>query len=124
MTELILRHLFKTWLIDIDGVILMHNGYKQGDEKLLPGVAKFWQQISEADYVILLTARTEEMYKSTSIALASYGLRYDMIIFGVPTGERICINDKKPSGLLTSYAVNLVRDEGLGSLKIVKDHKL
>lgn len=124
MTELILSCLSKTWLIDIDGVILEHNGYKQDNENLLPGVKEFWKQISEEDYVILLTARAEEMRESTLIVLANHGLRYNMVIFGVPTGERICINDRKPSGLLTSYAVNLLRDEGLDYLKIIKDPNL
>ena len=124
MTELVLSCLPKTWLIDIDGVILKHNGYKQDGEKLLPGVQEFWQQISEEDFVILLTARTEEMREPTLTLLAKYGLRYNLAVFGVPTGERICINDKKPSGLRTSYAVNLLRDEGLSSLKVIKDPNL
>ncbi len=124
MMELILSCLPKTWLIDIDGVILKHNGYKQDGEKLLPGVTDFWRQISEEDYIILLTARTEEMRESTLISLTKYGLRYNMIIFNIPTGERICINDIKPSGLLTSYAVNLFRDVGLDHLKIIKDTRL
>ena len=121
MTELVLSCLPKTWLIDIDGVILKHNGYKQDGEKLLPGVQEFWQQISEEDFVILLTARAEEMRESTLELLANYGLRYNIAIFGIPTGERVCINDKKPSGLLTSYAVNLLRDQGLSQLKAIKD---
>jgi hypothetical protein len=124
MTELVLSCLPKTWLIDIDGVILKHNGYKQDGEKLLPGVQEFWQQISKDDFVILLTARTEEMRESTLELLAKYGLRYNVAVFGVPTGERICINDQKPSGLVTSYAVNLLRDEGLSKLRVIQDSKL
>ena len=124
MTELVLSCLSKTWLIDIDGVILKHNGYKQNGESLLPGAKEFWNQISEKDYIILLTARAEEMRESTLAVLANHGLRYNAVIFGIPTGERICINDKKPSGLSTSYAVNLLRDEGLDYLKIVNDPNL
>ncbi|KKD38823.1 MAG: hypothetical protein WAN66_20825 [Limnoraphis robusta] len=124
MTELVLSCLPKTWLIDIDGVILKHNGYKQDGEILLPGVKKFWHQISQEDFVILLTARTEEMREATLSLLDNHGLRYNIAIFGVPTGERICINDKKASGLLTSYAVNLWRDVGLDSLKVVKNPDL
>lgn len=121
MKELVLSCLPKTWLIDIDGVILKHNGYQQDGEVLLPGVEEFWQQISEQDFVILLTARTEAMRDATLSLLAKHGLRYNIAIFGVPTGERICINDKKPSGLLTSYAINLLRDEGLNSLRVIKN---
>ena len=124
MTELVLSCLPKTWLIDIDGVILKHNGYKQNGEILLPGVKQFWHQISREDFVILLTARTEEMREATLALLDNHGLRYNMAIFGVPTGERICINDQKVSGLLTSYAVNLERDCGLNNLKVVKNPDL
>ncbi len=121
MTELILSSLPKTWLIDIDGVVLKHNGYKNGKDELLPGAKEFWEQISEEDFVVLLTARKEEMRESTLALLVNNELRYDVAIFGIPTGERICINDKKPLGLLTSYAVNLLRDEGLGCLKVMED---
>lgn len=124
MTELVLSCLPKTWLIDIDGVIFNHNGYKQNGDRLLPGVKEFWQQISEDDFVILLSARPEAIRESTLTLLANHGLRYNVAIFGVPTGERICINDKKPSGLLTSHAVNLLRDEGLGNLKAIVDPSL
>jgi len=36
-----------------------------------------------------------------------------LIIFGLPQGERILINDMKPSGLITAYAINKNRDEAL-----------
>lgn len=121
MKELVLSCLPKTWLIDIDGVILKHNGHQQNDEVLLPGVEEFWQQISKQDFVILLTARTEDLRDTTLFLLDQHNLRYNIAIFGVPTGERICINDKKPSGLLTSYAINLLRDGGLNSLRIINN---
>ena len=38
-------------------------------------------------------------------------------------GERILVNDKKPSGLVTAYAVNKERDAPL-DLKIVIDETL
>lgn len=124
MTELTLSCLPKTWVIDIDGVILRHNGYKTSGETLLPGVQKFWKQISEEDFVILLTARPKEMREATLELITHYGLRYNVAVFNVPTGERICINDKKPSGLLTSYAMNLVRDEGLSEIEVIRNSSL
>ena len=33
-----------------------------------------------------------------------------MIVYGLPYGERILINDRKPSGLPTAIAVNTDRD--------------
>ena len=56
----------KTWLFDIDGTIVKHNGYKlDGEDTLLPGVADFFEKMSEDDVVIFLTSRTEEYKKIT-----------------------------------------------------------
>ena len=38
-------------------------------------------------------------------------IRYDKIIFGLPTGERILINDNKPSGLVMGHVFNKERDK-------------
>lgn len=51
------------------------------------------------------------MKKLTEDFLKEYGIRYNDIIYNAPYGERILINDKKPSGLLTAIAVNTDRDE-------------
>ena len=48
-----------TWLIDIDGCILKHNGYKDGCDVLLDGVLDFFAQIPLGDIIILLTARAK-----------------------------------------------------------------
>ena len=37
-------------------------------------------------------------------------IRYDYIITDLPFGERILVNDNKPSGLSMAYAINKVRD--------------
>jgi hypothetical protein len=50
--------------------------------------------------------------------LAMHGLRHDYVLFGLPTGERILINDEKPSGLMTAIALNVSRDEGLGDVLV------
>ena len=31
----------------------------------------------------------------------------------MPVGERIIINDKKPSGLITAHCINTERDKGI-----------
>jgi len=41
------------------------------------------------------------------------GIEYDKIIYDMPNGERILVNDIKPSGLKTAYSYNLTRDTGL-----------
>ena len=42
------------------------------------------------------------------------GLRYDLILYNMPVGERILINDNKPSGLKMGMSVNKARDEAVG----------
>jgi hypothetical protein len=110
-----------TWLIDIDGTVLRHNGHLNFNDEPLPGVVEFWKQIPQQDYIVLLSARPMDCMGVTLALLESHGIRYDRALFGVPTGERILINDCKPSGLATAIAVNISRDEGLLGMQISID---
>ena len=102
----------KTWLFDLDGTLLKHNGYKiDGVDTVLPGVREYINAIPAEDTIIILTARTEEYKQMTIGFLAEQGIRYDEILFNMPMGERILINDRKPSGLDMSVAINLDRDK-------------
>ena len=103
----------KTWLFDLDGTLVKHNGYKNDGEELLPGVKDFFSKISEDDKIIILTARSLEYKEITEKFLKENNIRFDHIIYDLPIGERILFNDKKPSGLKTAYAYNLDRDTGL-----------
>lgn len=101
----------KTWLFDLDGTIVKHNGYKiDGRDSLLEGAKAFLDALPETDKIIFLTSRTMEYKNATLTFLQSEGIRYDQIIFGLPYGERILVNDDKPSGLKMSYAINTNRD--------------
>lgn len=100
-----------TWILDIDGTIVKHNGYKlDGKDTLLDGAAEFLAGIPEGDMIIFVTSRTEEYRSITENFLRENNIRYDHIIFGAPYGERILMNDRKPSGLDMSVAVNTERD--------------
>jgi len=103
----------KTWIFDLDGTLVKHNGYKDKKEELLSGVGEFFSEISSEDKIIILTARSSEYKKETEDFLQKNNIRFDKIIYDLPTGERILINDKKPSGMKTAYAINLERDVGL-----------
>ena len=105
-------NLSHTWFFDVDGTILEHNGYYTGQEKLLPGVKELWQFIPENDTIIIISAREEEYRQSTLKFLDKNNIRYNYAIFGVPTGERIVVNDEKPDGLQTAIAWNIKRDTG------------
>jgi ribonucleotide monophosphatase NagD (HAD superfamily) len=99
----------KTWLLDLDGTLVRHNGYLLGGDELLDGAAEFLAGIA-GDVIVILTARGEEHRGETAAFLDRHGIRYDHIVFGLPVGERILINDRKPSGMATALAVNKDRD--------------
>jgi hypothetical protein len=121
---LILSPLEHTWFIDIDGTILYHNSHLDANgNKILPGVRDFFDSIPYNDTIILITAREEKYRPDLELFLSENHLRYNYIICNIPTGERILINDKKPSGLKTAYSVNLERDKGI-FLKINIDDDL
>jgi len=113
-----------TWLIDVDGTILKHNGYLEGGDVLLPGVRALWDSIPATDVIVLLSARDEVDKPATLAFLETEGLRFDHAIFGLPVGERIVINDVKPSGLVTALAVSVVRDQGLADCRVEIDPTL
>lgn len=111
--ELTLSPLGHTWILDVDGTLCIHNGYKDGEDTLLPGVKEFFAQLPAGDMVILLTSRTEEQREDLAAFMKRHGLRYDHIICSAPMGERILINDNKPSGLHCAYAIAKPRDAAL-----------
>lgn len=112
--SLTLSRLAKTWLIDLDGTLLKHNGYKiDGIDTLLPGAKEFISRLSKDDVIIILTSRGEDSIEQTKIFLKENEIHYDYLIYNLPFGERIVINDRKPSGISTSYSVNVNRNEGI-----------
>ena len=114
-----LSTLSHTWILDIDGTLLKHNGHLDNQDVILPGVKEFFAKIPSADKIILLTARKKQYQAETIRFLTQAGLRWDEIIFDIPTGERILINDMKPrERLKTAIAINVERDVGLGSVAI------
>lgn len=110
--KLTLSNLPKTWIFDLDGTLVVHNGYLHGGDKLLPGVKELFETIPERDFILILTARKEEYMDQTKRFLANSGLRYNFIINDIPMGERLLFNDNKPSGLKMAFAINQVRDQG------------
>lgn len=104
--------LAKTWILDVDGTLVKHNGYKiDGYDTLLDGVKDFFETLSPADKVVLLTARKEEFLPALKDFLVKNNIRYDFLLTDMPMGERILVNDRKPSGLDMSFAINKNRDE-------------
>ena len=109
-----LSTLAKTWILYIDGTLVKHNGYKiDGHDTLLDGVKEFFEKISPDDKVVLLTARKEEYLPTLKDFLKANNIRYDYLLTDMPMGERILVNDRKPSGLDMAFAINKNRDENL-----------
>ena len=113
----------KIWILDVDGTLVKHNGYKiDGHDTLLDGVKEFFEKISAKDKVVLETARQEKYQRQLKEFLKKNNIRYDYLLVDMPTGERILVNDRKPSGLDMAFAVNKDRDKRLNiQFKINED---
>jgi len=124
MKKITLSNLPKTWIFDVDGTIVEHNGYLRGGDKLLAGVKDFFDnQIKINDIIILTTSRKECYIKDLKKFLSQNSIRFDHLIFNLPFGERIILNDKKTSGLKTAFAINLDRNS-FSNFKIKIDDSL
>lgn len=123
MNPLSLSPLGHTWILDLDGTVVKHNGYLlDGRDSFLDGAEAFLRSIPETDMIVFVTARTEEWREATVTFLKEHRIRYHHIIFDAPYGERVLVNDQKPSGLRTAIAVNMERDEF--TLKYIIDEAL
>ena len=122
--QLRISKLGHTWILDFDGTLVEHNGYKTGNDKFLPGAKEFLQSIPKDDYVLILTARERAAQKQTEKFLIENDIKYNQILFEMHMGERILINDDKPSGLRCAYAITPTRNQGLESLDVVMDENL
>lgn len=104
----------KTYIFDLDGTLVKHNGYLiDGHDTLLPGVKELFDKIDKDDFVLVLTARPDNYAYDTYQFFSDNNLKIDAIIYNMPHGERILFNDKKPDGYKTAYAYNLDRDKGV-----------
>ena len=94
---------------------MKHNGYKiDGEDTLLEGAGEFLRALPEKDRIIFLTSRTEDCRVMTENFLRRNGIRFEHLICGAPYGERILVNDDKPSGLCMSFSVCAERDRWPG----------
>jgi hypothetical protein len=119
-----LSTLSKTWIFDLDGTLVEHNGYKS-TERILPGTVEFFRNnIKDGDVVVLMTARSKNQVKSAIKILNKNNLRFDTIITDLPHGERILFNDKKSSGLITAHSFCIERNAGLSEINIVENKEI
>lgn len=121
--KMILSPLPKTWILDLDGTLVKHNGYLlDGKDTLLPGVKEVFSQFGPEDMVLIVTSRDRRYQDITETFLQEQHIRYNAIIYNAPYGERIVINDSKPSGLVMARAVPVQRDQGVSfSFEVDRD---
>ena len=94
MNKLILSNLPHTWIFDVDGTIVKHNGYLiDGYDILLDGVKETFDNIPQDDVIIFLTARKGKYLDDLKVFLKNNNIRYNYILADIPVGERILIND-------------------------------
>lgn len=113
----------KTIICDIDGTLIKHHGNLTqqllNDPEALPGTIEKLNEWDRKGYqIILITGRKEPMRKITEEQLVKLGIVYDKLVMGVTSGERILINDSKPTGEKTAFAVCVERNLGILGINI------
>ena len=104
---------FSTWFIDIDGTIIKHNSHLKNNQKLIPGVKRFWKRyIKKKDIVVLTTARDIIYKKMTEDFLIKNKITFSLILYNLNSGKRYLINDKK-NRFNKAISINVPRDQGL-----------
>lgn len=108
----------KTIFTDIDGTLLEQEQFEKinpVDFKVLPGVLeKINEWYDAGHYIVLTTARPDDMRLVTVQQMQRAGIKYHLLIMGIGRGERILINNntaRKPEND-RALAVSVKRDEG------------
>lgn len=114
----------KTIICDIDGTLVKHGipstvATPKHKMELLPGtLAKLEEWEAKGYRIILLTGRKESMRKVTEKQLRDVGIFYDQLIMGVGGGVRYIVNDNKPNGSESAFAINIERNKGIENINI------
>ena len=114
----------KTIICDIDGVIFRHplsiTEIKDISpcNDILPGVLGKFQEWNHKGYhILLVTGRPESLRETTEKQLNEAGLFYNQLIMSLPRGERVIINDAKPtSNKKTTRSITVKRNDGLADI--------
>lgn len=108
----------RTLFIDIDGTLIRHQVFLEKmlsePPEILPGVDKQLRSwYNEGDAIILTTARPEWAREITEKQLRTIDISYHQLIMDCTNGERILINDEKPTMAVTARAFTVNRNCGL-----------
>ncbi len=115
----------KTIFCDLDGTLVKHSNpieIQNLDLKLevLDGVhEKLREWDTKGYHIVITTGRKESARESTTKQLQRAGIVYDQLIMGFGGGDRILINDRKPSSDRdTAYVINVDRNLGLEGIEL------
>lgn len=110
-----------TIFCDIDGTIFKYRKfgtYEDTPVEVIPSTLDYLNKEREkGTYIILTSARPEEMITHTIKELIATEVPFDKLILGIGRGPRIVINDMDPDNdEPRALAINLIRDQGIKSI--------
>jgi hypothetical protein len=117
---------FKTIFSDIDGTLIEQVRFEEltpNVVNVLPGVKEKMNEWYEAGhYIVLTTARPEELRLITKQQMETAGIPYHQLVMGIGRDERILINNnsKGTPEVPRALAVDVVRDGGFNSERFSK----
>ncbi len=117
---------FKTIFSDIDGTLIEQvdfNDLNPNVVNVLPNVYEKMNEWYEAGhYIVLTTARPEELREITIEQMKNAGIPYHQLVMGIGRDERILINNnsKGTPEVPRALAVDVARDSGFTSERFAK----
>ena len=114
---------YKTIFSDIDGTLIEQVRFEDLDGNkvnVLPGVKEKMNEWYEAGhYIVLTTARPENLRVITQEQMATAGFRYHQLVMGIGREERILINNNSATDPQRdrAMAVPVARDGGFSNLE-------
>jgi phosphoserine phosphatase len=108
----------KTIFCDIDGTLVYQFPFDAFDEnkvEVLPGVAEKVKEWKEADhYIVLTTARPENMREGTIKQMQLAGIHFNQLVMGIGREERYLINnsEKLTPDVSRAIGISVKRDGG------------
>jgi hypothetical protein len=116
----------KLIVCDIDGTLLFMGGSgftthysKNQPHPMLQGSAdKCFEWHAKGYKILLTTGRPECSREFTEFELKHYGIVYDILIMGIGSGSRYIINDSDNIENPKCFAINVLRNTGIGDIDI------
>jgi hypothetical protein len=108
---------FKTLFVDIDGVLVENSSEFFSPEwgesaAMAKNIECINDLYNKKTYIVLTTSRSDEYGERTLLQLQDLDIKYHQIIFNLPHGKRILINDYSTSNSYPSaLAINIKRDD-------------